>query len=94
MTKILYLQSSQILQKILNDSYKIEDTTTQIEGILDGLWGGVIAITIVIVLIFPIMFYQLKIILFQIYLLFIDIKEPIIKQIDTNCHSLIDKICL
>lgn len=64
------------------------------EGILDSLWGGAIAITIIISLIFPIMFYQLKTILFQIYLLFIDIKDPIIKQIDTNCHSLIDKIRL
>ena len=61
---------------------------------LDSLWGATIAITIFIVLIFPFMFYQLKSILFQIYLLFIDIKDPIIKRIDSNCHALITKICL
>lgn len=61
---------------------------------LDALWGAAIAITLMIILIFPFMFYQLKSILFQIYLLFIDIKDPVIKRIDSNCHALITKICL
>ena len=61
---------------------------------LDALWGAAIAITLVIILIFPFMFYQLKSILFQIYLLFIDIKDPVIKRIDSNCHALMTKICL
>lgn len=61
---------------------------------LDVLWGAAITITLVIIFIFPLMFYQLKSILFQIYLLFIDIKDPVIKKIDSNCHSLITKICL
>jgi hypothetical protein len=61
---------------------------------LDAFWGAAIAITLVIILIFPFMFYQLKSILFQIYLLFIDIKDPVIKRIDSNCHALMAKICL
>ena len=61
---------------------------------LDALWGGTIAITFIIIFIFPFMFHQLKAILFQIYLLFIDIKDPVIKKIDSNCHALIAKICL
>jgi len=65
-----------------------------IEGTFDGLWGGAIAITLIIMLIFPFMFCQIKSILFQIYLLFIDIKDPVIKKIDSNCRALIDKICL
>jgi hypothetical protein len=61
---------------------------------LDTIWGARIAITIVSIIIFPFMFYQHKSILFQICLLFIDIKDPIIKKIDSSFHAFIAKICL
>jgi hypothetical protein len=94
MSRIIYLESSPILQQILNSSFNTVGNSKVLETNLDSLWGGALAIITFIICIFPFMFYQLKLILFQIYLLFIDIKDPVIKKIDSNCNGLINKIYL